>query len=224
MGHNAVEAGNKPDQIVSKIAVVYNGNSTLGCLRGSIGPACAPRAAFLGDAMKFVVFLLSMILLACAMGSTAYSQQQEPHPLLGQAPPILDGHNAATVTPGSLAAAQSMDQLKLNADFQLKLTILVTVFGIIGLIFVAVLFRSEIAADTEKIVRLVIVVIVVTASLILIAGGYSTDQTAPAFGLFGSIIGYILGSANRLTPATTPAQGDAPATGDTAAPGGTKAP
>ena len=119
-----------------------------------------------------------------------------------------------------------MDQLKLNADFQLKLTILVAVFGIIGLIFVAMLFRSSVAADTEKIIRLVIVVIVVTASLILIAGGYSTDQTAPAFGLFGSIIGYILGSANRGTPGTgnSPATGDTPPTGNTITPGGTKAP
>jgi hypothetical protein len=125
-----------------------------------------------------------------------------------------------------LDAVQSMDQLKLNADFQLKLTVLVTVFGIIGLIFVAVLFRSEIAADTEKIVRLVIVVIVVTASLILIAGGYSTDQTAPAFGLFGSIIGYILGSANRGTPGTgnTPATGSTPSSGNTVAPAETKTP
>jgi hypothetical protein len=178
-------------------------------------------AAFLGDAMKFVVFLLSFILLACAVGSVAYAEPvQVPHPMLGQEPPALTN------------PALSMDQLKLNADFQLKLTVLVTIFGIIGLIFVAVLFRSEIAADTEKIVRLVIVVIVVTASLILIAGGYSTDQTAPAFGLFGSIIGYILGSANRGTPGTgnTPASGDTPATGstppsdNTVAPAGTKTP
>jgi hypothetical protein len=89
---------------------------------------------------------------------------------------------------------------------------------------VAMLFRSSIAADTEKIIRLVIVVIVVTASLILIAGGYSTDQTAPAFGLFGSIIGYILGSANRGTPGNTPANGDAPAAGNTPPTGNTTAP
>jgi len=173
--------------------------------------------------MKFVVFLLSIILLACAVGSTAYAQAQVPHPLLGQSPPSLSGQDA-TNPASPTVAAPSMDQLKLNADFQLKLTILVTVFGIIGLIFVAVLFRSEIAADTEKIVRLVIVVIVVTASLILIAGGYSTDQTAPAFGLFGSIIGYILGSANRLAPGNRPATGDAPPTGNTVPPAGTKTP
>jgi hypothetical protein len=177
--------------------------------------------------MKFVVFLLSIILLACATGSTAYSQSQVPHPLLGQSPPSLNGQDTsspANPTQAATVAAPSMDQLKLNADFQLKLTVLVTVFGIIGLIFVAVLFRSEIAADTEKIVRLVIVVIVVTASLILIAGGYSTDQTAPAFGLFGSIIGYILGSANRLTPSSRPATGDAPPAGNTVPPTGTKTP
>jgi hypothetical protein len=177
--------------------------------------------------MKFVAFLLSMILLACVMGSAAYSQSQVPHPLLGQTPPILNGQdtsNPANSTEASTMAAPSMEQLKLNASFQLKLTILVAVFGIIGLIFVALLFRSSVAADTEKIIRLVIVVIVVTASLILIAGGYSTDQTAPAFGLFGSIIGYILGSANRGTPGTTPANGDAPAAGNMPPTGNTVAP
>jgi hypothetical protein len=177
--------------------------------------------------MKFVVFLLSIALLVCAAGSTAYSQPQVPHPVLGQTPPDLSGQDPSNPSnPASPVAAPSMDQLKLNADFQLKLTILVAVFGIIGLIFVAMLFRSSVAADTEKIIRLVIVVIVVTASLILIAGGYSTDQTAPAFGLFGSIIGYILGSANRGTPGTgnTPASGDTPPTGNTIAPAGTKTP
>jgi len=175
--------------------------------------------------MKFVAFVLSIILLACAAGSTAYSQSQVPHPVLGQTPPSVGGQDTTDpANPAATVPGPSMDQLKLNADFQLKLTILVTIFGIIGLIFVAVLFRSEIAADTEKIVRLVIVVIVVTASLILIAGGYSTDQTAPAFGLFGSIIGYILGSANRLTPGGRPATGDTPPSGNTVPPAGTKTP
>ena len=105
--------------------------------------------------MKFVVFLLSIILLACAVGSTAYSEPaQVPHPLLGQSPPSLSGQdttNPASPTQASTVAAPSMDQLKLNADFQLKLTILVAIFGIVGLIFVALLFKSSIAADTEKI-------------------------------------------------------------------------
>jgi hypothetical protein len=170
--------------------------------------------------MKFVVFALSIILLACTASSTASSQPsvgQIRQSLLTQSPPVLDDQDQSTTTGANqnpLTGAQRMELSKLNADFQLKLTVLVSIFGIIGLIFVAWLFRSSVTADTEKIVRLVIVVIVVTASLILIAGGYSTDQTAPAFGLFGSIIGYILGSANRGAPGNTPTNGDAPATGN----------
>jgi hypothetical protein len=187
-------------------------------------------AAFLGDAMKLVVFLLSIILLACVTGATAYSQQVKmlTSPNAMQVPPSIAGNDPENSNQDSTTPAPSMEQQKLQADFQLKLTVLVTAFGIFGLIFVAWVFRSAVATDTEKIVRLVIVVIVVCASLILIAGGYSTNQTAPAFGLFGSIIGYILGSANRQAPGDTPASGDAsaadnaPPTGNSVAPAGTK--
>jgi hypothetical protein len=161
--------------------------------------------------MKFVAFLLSIVLLACVAGSAAYAQS--PVPMLKQVPPSIGGNDTANPVQDPTTPVPSMDQQKLQADFQLKLTILVTAFGIFGLIFVAIVFRSAVAADTEKIVRLVIVVIVVCASLILIAGGYSTNQTAPAFGLFGSIIGYILGSSTRQTPGNTPANSDAPAAG-----------
>jgi hypothetical protein len=170
--------------------------------------------------MKFVVLALSVIVLICAFGASA--QAQAPLTPLRQTPPALSGSDPPLgQTPPAISdtdtdnttAGQSMDLYKLKANFQLKLTLIVAVFGIIGLIFVAWIFRSAITADTERIVRLVIVVIVVTASLILIAGGYSTDQTAPAFGLFGSIIGYILGSATRHPSGN----GDAPADDSTPA-------
>jgi hypothetical protein len=166
--------------------------------------------------MKFVVLLLSIILLAGVAASTAHSQPAPAPPptMLKQVPPSIGGNDTGNPAPDSTTSVPSMEQQKLQADFQLKLTILVTAFGIFGLIFVAVVFRSTVGADTEKIVRLVIVVIVVCASLILIAGGYSTNQTAPAFGLFGSIIGYILGSS-RQTPGTPPTNGDTAATGNT---------
>jgi hypothetical protein len=190
--------------------------------------------------MKFIVFLLSIILFALATGSAANSQQVPP--VLGQSPPALSNQGTsnepiiARVSQAPRALAQtppaingqalSMEQLTLQAKFQLELTILVTIFGIIGLIFVAMLFRSTIAADTDKIVRLIIVVIVVTASLILISGGYSTDQTAPAFGLFGSIIGYILGSARGQASGGggAPASDNSPATANTPPAGNTSAP
>jgi quinol-cytochrome oxidoreductase complex cytochrome b subunit len=172
--------------------------------------------------MKFVVFLLSIILLACVASSTAYSQQPAPT-VMKQVPPSIGGDDSGNSNQDATTPSPSMQQQKLQADFQLKLTILVTTFGIFGLIFVAWVFRSAVTTDTEKIVRLVIVVIVVCASLILIAGGYSTNQTAPAFGLFGSIIGYILGSS-RQSPGNTPANGGMTVTGNTPPTGNTIVP
>jgi hypothetical protein len=102
--------------------------------------------------------------------------------------------------PASLAgadAAQSFEALKFRANFQLLLTAIVTIFGFLSLALVAWVFRKSIPAEIEKVVRLFIVVIVVSAALILITGGYSNEQIAPAFGLFGTIVGYILGSSGR---------------------------
>ena len=45
---------------------------------------------------------------------------------------------------------------------------------------------------------------VITGSLILITAGYSNDQIAPAFGLFGTVIGYMLG---RMSSAPIPSDG-----------------
>jgi hypothetical protein len=57
-----------------------------------------------------------------------------------------------------------------------------------------------------------IVITVITGSLILITAGYSNEQIAPAFGLFGTVIGYMLG---RMSP---PGPGAAAATPPTQPP------
>ena len=53
----------------------------------------------------------------------------------------------------------------------------------------------------EDIARPIIILSVITGTLILVTVGYSNDQIAPAFGLFGTIIGYMLG---RLSPSAPP--------------------
>ncbi len=44
--------------------------------------------------------------------------------------------------------------------------------------------------------RIIVVVLSVIASLYLITAGWSSEQTAPAFGLLGAIVGYILGKGD----------------------------
>lgn len=60
----------------------------------------------------------------------------------------------------------------------------------------------------EDIARPTIILSVIMGTLILVTVGYSNDQIAPAFGLFGTIIGYMLGRLSPSAPvdaeATTP--------------------
>jgi len=46
---------------------------------------------------------------------------------------------------------------------------------------------------TEEFVRAFMVVTIVFGALFLVVAGYSDEQTAPVFGLLGTIIGYIFG-------------------------------
>ena len=52
----------------------------------------------------------------------------------------------------------------------------------------------------EDITRPVIILSVITGTLMLVTVGYSNDQIAPAFGLFGTIIGYMLGRLAQPHP------------------------
>jgi hypothetical protein len=73
---------------------------------------------------------------------------------------------------------------------------LTCLFGIFGLaIIFALLFglRRSIHTRPEDIARPIIVITVITGTLMLITVGYTNEQIAPAFGLFGTIVGYMLG-------------------------------
>jgi hypothetical protein len=77
---------------------------------------------------------------------------------------------------------------------------LTCIIGLIGLIIIAVLTWSISRMDRprpEDITRPIIVVTVIIGTLILVTAGYSNEQIAPAFGLFGTIVGYILGRLSQ---------------------------
>lgn len=81
---------------------------------------------------------------------------------------------------------------------------LACLIGILGLSIVittmVTLSRLE-NIRPEDVARPTIILSVITGTLILVTVGYSNDQIAPAFGLFGTIIGYMLG---RLSPSPSP--------------------
>ena len=70
-------------------------------------------------------------------------------------------------------------------------------------------FRRLTNPRPEDISRPIIVITVITGTLMLVTVGYSNEQIAPAFGLFGTIVGYMLGRFSQPTADTHHDQRDA---------------
>jgi hypothetical protein len=97
--------------------------------------------------------------------------------------------------------------LSARTPFEFWLTCLI---GILGLTIIASLIVASKNVKNprfEDIARPVIVITVIISTLILVTVGYSNEQIAPAFGLFGTIVGYMLGRLAQPSP-TTSAQQD----------------
>jgi len=79
--------------------------------------------------------------------------------------------------------------------YSFYLTALFIAFGL-GVILLQLAAMRRIATVTaDEIARNCAITLVVVASVALLVSGYSSQQVAPAFGLFGTIIGYLLGKA-----------------------------
>ncbi len=80
-----------------------------------------------------------------------------------------------------------------SSDSQVILTMSLLVFAIVFMITIMIGFRNHIPEKSSEIERIGIVMILVVGALYLITGGFSVSNSAPAFGLFGTIAGYLLG-------------------------------
>lgn len=105
------------------------------------------------------------------------------------------------VTPNPVTGAATLtDIIFKKTSSEIWLSFLVVAFGlaVIGSYIFAI--RKINHRRPEDIGRSLIVIAVITGSLLLITAGYSNQQVAPAFGLFGTIIGYMLGRMNTGSP------------------------
>jgi hypothetical protein len=105
-----------------------------------------------------------------------------------------------------------------RTPYEFWLTALV---AITGLTLIWMMLRSierTSGIRPEDVTRPMIVVTIIMSSLILVIAGFSNEQIAPAFGLFGTIVGYMLGRMSSQPVATPPVQ---PAPQTAAAPPGT---
>jgi hypothetical protein len=130
-----------------------------------------------------IVALISFVLVTPAAG------QQTPRP----APPDLPNPS----TGGNLGRVGLTEFFSSRTPYEFWLTCIIILFGLVVILLLLWHFRSIADRRGEDVARSVVVVTVIVGTLILVTAGYSNDQIAPAFGLFGTIVGYILG---RLTP------------------------
>jgi glycerol uptake facilitator-like aquaporin len=129
--------------------------------------------------------LASAVLIALASASNA-QQRPPPQPL----PNPSIGGNLFSV----------------RTQYEFWLTCLIAFVGLTVIATIIWSVSRNAHARPEDTTRPVIVVTVIMGTLILVTAGYSNEQIAPAFGLFGTIIGYILG---RLGSARTETSGEA---------------
>lgn len=87
-----------------------------------------------------------------------------------------------------------------KAPYEFWLTCLIILFGLTVVALYIYAIRNIQNRKPEDVSRALIVITVITGSLILITAGYSNDQIAPAFGLFGTVIGYMLGRMSSTPP------------------------
>lgn len=80
------------------------------------------------------------------------------------------------------------------SNYEFWMSSAVLVFGL--LLFVAELYLMKIISfQPEQAIKLMAVTLIVISTLFIITAGFSSEQIAPAMGLFGTVAGYMLGRA-----------------------------
>lgn len=87
-----------------------------------------------------------------------------------------------------------------RTPYEFWLTCIILGFGLVTIVLLLSHFRSVSNRNTDDVAKAITVVIVIVGTLVLVTAGYSNDQIAPAFGLFGTIIGYMLGKLGTPRP------------------------
>jgi hypothetical protein len=85
-----------------------------------------------------------------------------------------------------------------RTPYEFWLTCIIIAFGLTVILLLLWHLRRLTDRHVDDVSRAVVIVMVIVGTLVLVTAGYSNDQIAPAFGLFGTIIGYILGRLPRL--------------------------
>jgi len=97
-----------------------------------------------------------------------------------------------------------------KTPYEFWLTCLIALFGLAVIFALLMGIRHSRHTRAEDVARPIIVVTVITGTLMLITVGYNNEQIAPAFGLFGTVVGYMLGRFGQTPQQPAPANPEGP--------------
>jgi hypothetical protein len=105
-----------------------------------------------------------------------------------------------------------------RTPYEFWLTCLIGALALVIIWFIVHSVRKLPNTRPDDITRPIVIVSIIFGTLILITAGFSNEQVAPAFGLYGTIIGYLLGrmgqspAAPNEQPAALPPTTQSPVT------------
>jgi len=156
--------------------------------------------------------LLALSLLAICIGVVECLASSDPAPKATSSPGYVGGEyivaqaaDTPSPTPteedipknpvpagASGAAAASVDQISFKTPWEVYLAGFTVLLGVGFIGMFCFVNRNETRDHTFS--RNFIILTVIFAALFLIVAGYSEQQTAPVFGLLGTIVGYLFGA------------------------------
>jgi hypothetical protein len=132
--------------------------------------------------MRRIASLAAAIFFMAGASVTAFAQDIPEPPVIAN-PPAPSG------------GSEFLDTRLI--PFEFWLTVVILVFGLVLSVLTIRFLSATVTRKTEEAIRALVVLWVIIGTLTLITAGYSDQQIAPAFGLFGTIVGYILGKSDR---------------------------
>lgn len=150
--------------------------------------------------------LLVAIFVALNIGIVAYGRKEssaksEPSTRVAQSQtPAPEGPAGVglQVNPSpSQPVAVDAGNISYLSEREFQLTLLVAVIAVSTLLMQFLLLKKSSKLKSEDTSRVFGMTLIITGTLFSLTAGFSSEQIAPAVGLFGTIAGYLLGRGER---------------------------
>jgi len=146
--------------------------------------------------MPILRTLLLYVILLSVLVPASYGQISETNlediisetELEGNAPPSEVSREVTNISAIEPSAIWENDEIVKS----------VIVIGFALIVFTLLIFRIKVQEmHAEDFIRLTVLALVICSSMYLISAGWDDQQTAPAFGILGTIAGYLLGRGSN---------------------------